>query len=44
MFTNVNWCVDNYVDNFLANVYKNPIKIYRKKFCALTKNPYVPSF
>jgi hypothetical protein len=32
MFTNVNSDVDNYVDNFMANVYKNPIKIYHKKF------------
>ena len=36
MFTNVNSDVDNYVD-------KNPIKIYRKKFCRVAKNPYVPS-
>ena len=43
MFTNVNSDVDNYVDNFMANVYKNPIKIYRKKFCRVAKNPYVPS-
>ena len=35
--------MDNYVDNFMANVYKNPIKIYRKKFCRVAKNPYVPS-
>ena len=41
MFTNVNSDVDNYVDNFMANVYKNPIKIYHKKFCRVAKNPYV---
>ncbi len=43
MFTNVNPDVDNYVDNFMANVYKNPIKISQEKFCRMAKNPYVPS-